>query len=74
MPIFEYVCRGCSEKFETLVLGSRQPSCPNCDGCELEKQMSAFAFRSSGGTMGDVGASSGSKCSGCAGTSCATCH
>ena len=44
MPIFEYVCRGCSEEFETLVLGSRQPSCPNCDGCELEKQMSAFDF------------------------------
>jgi putative FmdB family regulatory protein len=71
MPIFEYVCSACREKFEALVLGSRTPACPKCHGTDLEKQLSAFAFRSAGG---DAAASGGSKCSGCAGGSCSTCH
>jgi putative FmdB family regulatory protein len=73
MPIFDFICKACGEKFETLVTGSRKPACPKCNGDELEKQLSVFAFRSSGGSSG-VGASSGSKCSGCARGSCATCH
>ncbi|MBI5445380.1 MAG: zinc ribbon domain-containing protein [Deltaproteobacteria bacterium] len=71
MPIFEFVCTGCGEKFETLVLGSRTPSCPKCNGTDLEKQMSAFAFRSSG-AGGE--SSAGGGCSGCAGGNCASCH
>ena len=73
MPLFDFVCRGCGEKFETLVGGGRRPTCPKCSGEDLEKQMSVFAFRSSGAGK-EASASSGSKCSGCAGGSCATCR
>jgi putative FmdB family regulatory protein len=43
MPLFEYVCKGCSLKFEQLVSASMEPACPSCHGRDLEKQLSVFA-------------------------------
>lgn len=43
MPLYEYRCRKCSRRFETLVFGSEKPSCPKCQGKDLEKLWSAFA-------------------------------
>ena len=43
MPIFEYVCKGCGNKFEAIVYGSKQSECPACKGTELEQQLSTFA-------------------------------
>lgn len=43
MPIFEYVCQECGHRFETIVNGSRVPSCPSCQARNLEKQLSLFA-------------------------------
>jgi putative FmdB family regulatory protein len=43
MPIFEYICRDCDRRFETLVTASRQPACPACHGQDLAKQHSVFA-------------------------------
>jgi len=43
MPIFEYICRDCHHRFETLVTGSRAPACPSCRGAALDKQWSVFA-------------------------------
>jgi len=43
MPIFEYACRRCGHRFETLVRGSSSPTCPSCNGQELEQQLSVFA-------------------------------
>jgi putative FmdB family regulatory protein len=43
MPLYEYRCRTCSRRFETLVFGSEKPSCPKCRGKDLEKLWSAFA-------------------------------
>ena len=44
MPIFEYVCQDCENRFEVLVNGgSVKPHCPSCDGRKLEQQYSAFA-------------------------------
>lgn len=32
MPIYEYVCAGCSKSFEEIVLNSdARPACPSCD-------------------------------------------
>jgi len=42
MPIFEYVCNGCAERFEALVFGNRGPACPNCKG-----KISPHNYRSS---------------------------
>lgn len=43
MPIFEYVCRTCHHRFETIVNGSKTPACPACDSAALDKQLSVFA-------------------------------
>jgi putative FmdB family regulatory protein len=51
MPIFEFICKKCSEKFETLVLNdAERVECPKCKNGEVSKQFSVFS------------ASSGSNC------------
>ena len=46
MPIYEYTCKGCGHEFETLVLAGTVPSCPSCQGQELEKRISMPAVKS----------------------------
>lgn len=43
MPIFEYVCRECQHRFETIVLGSQHAACPKCESKKLDQQISRFA-------------------------------
>ncbi len=43
MPIFEYACRDCGHRFETLVRSGATPDCPNCHSGSLDKQLSVFA-------------------------------
>jgi len=40
MPLYSYRCKGCDTEFETLVMGSDAPSCPSCDGQDLERLLS----------------------------------
>jgi putative FmdB family regulatory protein len=53
MPIFEYICRDCHSRFETLVTAERQPKCPSCDGRALDKQLSTFAVAARSGAGRD---------------------
>jgi putative FmdB family regulatory protein len=46
MPIYEYECRGCSERFELLVLKGSVAECPRCHGQDLEQLLSGFAVSS----------------------------
>ena len=46
MPIFEYTCRSCTHQFETLVRGSKVPSCPECQSQDLERLLSLPAVSS----------------------------
>jgi putative FmdB family regulatory protein len=39
MPIYDYACRGCGEKFELLVLKNTVLECPSCKGSDLEQQL-----------------------------------
>ena len=48
MPIYEYSCKGCGTEFELLIRGSTRPSCPECDGEELERRLSLPRVKSSG--------------------------
>lgn len=48
MPLYEYQCRTCDHRFETLVRGSEQPTCPACHGADLEKALSVFAVGAAG--------------------------
>ena len=43
MPIFEYVCKDCDQRFEKIVQASTKVECPSCNGVKLEKQLSVFA-------------------------------
>jgi putative FmdB family regulatory protein len=51
MPIFEYLCEDCGNKFERLVRrpGVDEVLCPACgEGGHLEQQHSTFAAHSNG--------------------------
>jgi putative FmdB family regulatory protein len=51
MPIFEYVCASCDNKFEKLVLSSsreRQLKCPQCGSSAVKKAISLFGTSGSG--------------------------
>ena len=43
MPLFEYRCESCGHRFEQLTRAGVAPSCPKCQGEQLEKQLSTFA-------------------------------
>jgi putative FmdB family regulatory protein len=62
MPIFEYRCKNCGEKFETLVFSSQtEPvKCEKCGSEQTEKLMSTFA---SSGVSNSSGSYSGGGCS-----------
>jgi putative FmdB family regulatory protein len=62
MPIFEYLCRECNQRFETLVYGSQKPECPHCGGRKLEPQLSVFAVS---GKSSAAGKSAAVPCSTC---------
>ncbi|MDR0820216.1 MAG: zinc ribbon domain-containing protein [Endomicrobium sp.] len=47
MPLFEFICKKCNEKFEMLVCGSENTECPQCKSSEVIKQFSSFASTTS---------------------------
>ena len=61
MPIFEYVCQKCEHRFEALVRGKEQPSCPSCHSQDLTLQLSVFAVSAKGSS----GAPATSACGTC---------
>jgi putative FmdB family regulatory protein len=63
MPIYEYVCKKCRHRFETIVHGSSKAACPSCGTSRLEKQLSVFA----------VGGGSGGKAEGDLPEPCRSC-
>ena len=65
MPIFEYICKECRHRFETLLYGKEKAECPKCHATKLEPQLSVFAVSAKG--------SSGSSASGSPGGACGSC-
>ncbi len=78
MPIDEYECCNCCEKFERLVFRSDEAvNCPKCESANVQKMMSVCGFKSGGekgAASSRMGTAAASGCSGCAGGSCSTCH
>jgi len=57
MPIFEYACAACDEKFETLILrksDEAEVACPRCEGREVERVVSRPAATQASGTAGSA--------------------
>ena len=55
MPLFEYDCKSCATRFELLVRGSEQPTCPACQGTAVERRLSVFAAHVSGSSRAAEG-------------------
>jgi putative FmdB family regulatory protein len=63
MPIYEYLCSGCSDTFEELVSASEADavSCPSCGETAVTRLLSSFATsRPEGVTVGGGGCCGGS--------------
>lgn len=74
MPIYEYVCSGCHQRFEllrSLSQANDEVSCPHCHN-KAERIFSTFCSRtkSESGLIAPVG---GSSCSSCSAGSCTSC-
>jgi putative FmdB family regulatory protein len=46
MPLFDFRCRSCGQVFEALVRAGSTPTCPDCQGVDLERLLATFAVRS----------------------------
>jgi len=74
MPIFEFECQSCKNKFDALVGQGRKicdVKCPKCGGNELAKLFSAFGFK--GSPESKMVSSTSSGCSSCSSSSCNSC-
>ena len=60
MPLFEFTCRGCGQRFEDLVRSGESSRCPRCEGTDLERLLSTFAVRASAPSEGPPPGSCGS--------------
>jgi putative FmdB family regulatory protein len=66
MPMFEYVCRACGERFEELRGRDPEqpaPACPACGSEQVVKLFSAFASHTTGSPSASAG-SGGASCGG----------
>lgn len=72
MPIYEYVCKDCGHKFDSIrtINNADTPiQCKQCASSHTSRVMSVCFSQSDGKST-----LSGSGCSGCSGGSCASCH
>lgn len=54
MPIYEYVCKKCSNQFEVLTFGDgKEVSCTKCDSKNVKKSFSTFAAINSSSDTSD---------------------
>ncbi len=65
MPIYEFECEDCGQPFEELVFSSsaiREVVCPTCQSSQVEKKISTFAAKVSGGSAYSFSSSSAASC------------
>ncbi|MFC2060987.1 zinc ribbon domain-containing protein [Elusimicrobiota bacterium] len=64
MPVYEYKCTKCGDKFEFLLLPGREDKvvCPKCASGDIEKQLTVF--RSTKNSRSSSGADAQGTCCG----------
>jgi putative FmdB family regulatory protein len=68
MPIYEYVCDDCNERYERIVLNRSQSiTCPKCSSAKHTIQLSVFAAPSNGKSAARSSSSAPSNGGGCCG-------
>jgi putative FmdB family regulatory protein len=68
MPIYEYQCKACGERFERLVRtmsSSERVTCPKCESGKTERALSVFGVGKGG--VSASGESAGPGCGRCGG-------
>ena len=55
MPLYEYECRGCRQRFELLVRARETPACPACKSLDLERLLSSFGVSSAATRQSSLG-------------------
>ena len=69
MPIYEYVCDDCGERYERIVMnGKTKITCPKCSSAKNTIQLSVFAAPANGSKAS--GGFSESPGGGCCGGAC----
>jgi len=48
MPVYEYTCVKCREKFELLVRAETKIACPKCKSTKVKKEFSVFGAAGNG--------------------------
>ena len=74
MPIYEYICSDCKQKFELLKPMSQAGegvSCPQCGG-KAGRVLSRFCSHADE-ELDFMGSGGGSSCSSCSADSCSSC-
>jgi putative FmdB family regulatory protein len=78
MPIYEYACHSCENKFELMRPFSQSTSSATCPTCKsgADRVLSTFACftKSESGAAAPVAGTSSCSCGSCGGGSCGTCH
>lgn len=73
MPVYEYLCKNCGERFEELILTPSDEKgmvCPHCKSSRIKREMSSFGIASS---EAGISSSDTSACASCKSKSCVTC-
>jgi putative FmdB family regulatory protein len=75
MPLYEYYCKNCNERFELLRPVSRMDDPATCpEGhTHADRVLSTFAAFSQGDSGASQPIAGSDPCSGCAADSCGTC-
>jgi putative FmdB family regulatory protein len=75
MPIYEYICDDCGERYERIVMSQKQAiACPKCESSKHTIQLSVFAAPSNGGKSSSGSSSGPSSGGGCCGGGGCGCH
>lgn len=68
MPIFEYRCIDCGNKFEAILFGEQKPECPKCHAHNLQQQLSTFSVASKSSASASTSCGAENCCMGSSGS------
>ena len=71
MPIYEYLCDDCGERYERIVMNVKTKiTCPKCESSKKTIQLSVFAAPANGGKASGGPSSAPGSGGGCCGGGC----